>query len=70
MPQTRAKTHSSKLFHTQLVRDVLIKTMTELQIKREYKLHINGGGKRGGPGQYMSYKAFKKMWLERKDKKE
>ena len=29
MPQTRAKTYMSKLFHTQLVRDILIEAITE-----------------------------------------
>jgi hypothetical protein len=29
MPQTRAKSHASKLFHTQLVRDILLETLTE-----------------------------------------
>ena len=45
MPQTRAKCHESKLYHTQMVRDILIETLTETQIRKDFKLQMaaNGG---------------------------
>ncbi|CDW76469.1 UNKNOWN [Stylonychia lemnae] len=69
MPQTRAKTHSSKLYHTQLIRDILIKSMTEIQIKRDFKISLLKGMNGKGP-QNMPYKQFKKQWLEKKERKE
>jgi 23S rRNA G2445 N2-methylase RlmL len=37
MPQTRAKSFKSKLFHTQLIRDILIDAITETQVRKEFK---------------------------------
>ena len=63
MPQTRAKTHASKLFHTQLVRDILIEAMTETQIRKDFKhAQLTEGVK--------SYRAFKKDWVTRKQNEE
>jgi hypothetical protein len=37
MPQTRAKCYASKLFHTQMVREMLIEAITETQVRKEFK---------------------------------
>lgn len=63
MPQTRAKCYMSKLFHTQLVRDILIEQITETQIRKEFKLEARLKG-------INSYKQFKKEWLKAKQAEE
>lgn len=63
MPQTRAKTHASKLFHSQLVRDILIESLTETQIRKDFKRAQLTEGIR-------SYNTFKKEWIQKKQAEE
>ena len=63
MPQTRAKSYKSKLFHTQLIRDILIDTLTENQVRKEFKMQQLESGK-------TNYKTFKKEWIAKKLAKE
>jgi hypothetical protein len=53
----------SKLFHTQLVRDLLIEALTETQVRKDFKTQTAATG-------VTSYKKFKKEWLERKQSSE
>ena len=55
MPQTTAKSHKSKLFHTQLTRNLLLSHLSELPIERAFK--------RLPPTEQTGYNDFKKKWL-------
>lgn len=65
MPKTSAKCHESKLYHTQLVRDILNEELNEGFIRRDYNRML----KRSAKGN-TSYRVFKKEWLDRMRKRE
>ena len=58
MPQVKAKTHSSKLFHSELVKNILLEEVTEIQIRKDFKHEqlIKG----------TPFKEFKKSWLAKR----
>ena len=63
MPQTRAKSYQSKLYHEKLVREILLQEVNDLPIYKEYNLLKM---QKAGSGQMpMSFKRFKKDWVKK-----
>lgn len=60
MPQTDCKSHKSKLFHTKLVRNLLLAHINDLPISRAFnRLPLH---------ERRAYTEFKRRWLQENDK--
>ena len=60
MPQTDCKSHKSKLFHTKLVRNILLGHINELPISRAFnRLPLH---------ERRAYAEFKKRWMQENEK--
>ena len=64
MPQTRARSYKSKLFHEKLVREILLQEVNDLPINKDYSDYKNKM-KHAMP---MGFKKFKKSWLKSMEK--
>ena len=61
MPQTRAKSYQSKLYHEKMVREILLQEVNDLPIYKDYnkaKQAYLTSGKLP-----ISFKRFKKQWI-------
>lgn len=68
-PQTKAKTHKSKLFHEKMVREILLSQINDLPIKRAWRIHCNKFVASTGT-RPTSFQNFKKQWLKEAQAKE
>jgi hypothetical protein len=66
MPPTRTASYKSKLFHTQLVREVLLQEINDLPIHRDYNRYRRSVLDE----KQMGFKRFKKEWLNDRQKAE
>ena len=69
MPPTRAKSHKSKLYHSKLIREILLQEINDLPLRKEYGRYKADAS---GADLSLGFKRFKKQLLaqEGKAKKE
>jgi 23S rRNA G2445 N2-methylase RlmL len=61
MPQTRAKSYQSKLYHEKMVREILLQEVNDLPIYKDYNKAKQSYVKSGKIP--ISFKRFKKQWI-------
>jgi hypothetical protein len=64
LPPTRAASHKSNLFHTQLVREVLLQEINDLPIRRDHAKYAAKNDLTTSP---IGFKKFKKNWIKDRD---
>lgn len=64
MPPTRANCHQSKLFHSKMVREILMSEINDLPIQKDYYKYKKDQLERGKKP--LGFKKFKMKWLREK----